>query len=446
MTQRPYGGRWKIVPGAPPLGDGGQSTVFRVVDKRDEHQGQFALKRVKNPARHERFRNEVEAIKRLRHPNIIRLLDHSALNDGAERQFLVMPIADDGDLSKQGRIELYRGTLDGALLVARQIASGLGEAHANNVVHRDIKPQNVLFTGQGHEIWISDFGICLISGQDRTTPTPEVVGPRAFMAPELEDGGKLEVTPAADIYSLGKVIYYMVSGGTVLPRERVHEEQYSRIFDRGERYRLLHHLLMKMVSPLPSRLQTMEDVIRELENIQAWEQNAQLLPISKVGLAAIARIQRHARDAYQIRLDHMTVQENEQRTLANVKEGFADWLRAELEKVAVFIGNGNGLRVDVREPIIPAPQNTLTVATSEQAAYGSIGGIELTLADGSDTVHRLLLLLCREQELVSIPRYPVLSFFSPTRARARGRLKKSSEALCSAAVTRSRRSRKRFLI
>lgn len=81
MTQRLYGGRWKIVPNAPPLGDGGQGTVFRVVDQSGEYQGQLALKRVKNPARHERFRNEIEAIKRLRHPNIIQLLDHSALND-----------------------------------------------------------------------------------------------------------------------------------------------------------------------------------------------------------------------------------------------------------------------------------------------------------------------------------------------------------------------------
>jgi hypothetical protein len=228
------------------------------------------------------------------------------------------------------------------------------------------------------------------------------------MAPELEDGGKLEVTPAADIYSLGKVIYYMVSGGLVLPRERMHEEPYSRIFDGGERYRLLHLLLMRMVSPLSSRLQTMEDVIRDLENIQAWEQNAQLLPISKTGLAAIARMQRRAIDADRIRSENMTAQEHEQRTFANAKEGFTNWLRAELDKLAAYIGNGIGLRMEVREPIIPATQNTLTVATSEQAAYVSVGGIELTLADGSDTVdrrHRLLLLLCREEKLVSLLGY-----------------------------------------
>ena len=252
-----------------------------------------------------------------------------------------MPIADGSDLSKSGRIELYRETLDGTLLVAKQIASGLGSAHASNVVHRDVKPQNVLFTGHGHDIWISDFGICLIRGQDRITVTPEAVGPRAFMAPELEGGGKLEVTPAADIYSLGKVIYYMVSGGLILPRERLHEEEYSRIFDRGERYGLLYHLLMKMVCSLSSRLQTMEEVIRDLENIQAWEQNAQLLPISRTGLAAIARMQRRAVDADRIRSEQMTAREHEHRTFESAKEGFIDWLRLSWRRSPHSSGMGS---------------------------------------------------------------------------------------------------------
>jgi serine/threonine protein kinase len=90
---------------------------------------------------------------------------------------------------------------------------------------------------------LSDFGICLIREAPRITETTEVVGPRAFMAPELEDGSRLDVTPAADVYSLGKVIYYMLSGGMTLPRERLNEQQFRRIFDKGERYRLLELLL-----------------------------------------------------------------------------------------------------------------------------------------------------------------------------------------------------------
>ncbi|MGD0238512.1 MAG: protein kinase [Syntrophorhabdales bacterium] len=79
-----------------------------------------------------------------------------------EKQFLVMPIAKDGDLSGPGRLRLYAGSVDAVLQVAKQLTAGLAAAHAAGVVHRDIKPQNILFTGMGHEIWISDFGICLL--------------------------------------------------------------------------------------------------------------------------------------------------------------------------------------------------------------------------------------------------------------------------------------------
>ena len=67
-----YGNRWKLL-NAPPLGQGGQSDVFRVIDTKGEFAGEFAPKRVKNPKRHDRFRSEVEAIKRLSHPNMSRL-------------------------------------------------------------------------------------------------------------------------------------------------------------------------------------------------------------------------------------------------------------------------------------------------------------------------------------------------------------------------------------
>src|SRR5260370_23924086 len=95
-----YGGRWKGID-RPSLGKGGQGDVLTVMDLRSEWSGELALKRVVNPARHTRFRHEIEAIKRLAHPNIIRLIDHSALDDTSDapsKQFLVMPLAAGGDL------------------------------------------------------------------------------------------------------------------------------------------------------------------------------------------------------------------------------------------------------------------------------------------------------------------------------------------------------------
>src|ERR1700730_9435123 len=95
-----YGGRWQLVEGTA-LGHGGQGTVFRVKDLSGAHLGEFALKRVPDIDRRELFRREIDAIKRLTnpethqaHPNIISLIDHSALDDtgNLEKQFLVMPI------------------------------------------------------------------------------------------------------------------------------------------------------------------------------------------------------------------------------------------------------------------------------------------------------------------------------------------------------------------
>jgi serine/threonine protein kinase len=177
---KPYGNRWQTIK---TITEGGQAQIFLVKDKAGEYAELCVLKRVGNTARHGRFRNEIGAIKTLSHPNIVRLLDHSALDAAPgedKRQYLVMPEAKGGDVSKV--VERYRGALDDVLKVALQIALALQAAHAAGIIHRDFKPENILFPGEGHEIWVSDFGICLIRAQEtRNTEDSEVVGPAVFM-------------------------------------------------------------------------------------------------------------------------------------------------------------------------------------------------------------------------------------------------------------------------
>jgi serine/threonine protein kinase len=151
-----YGGRWKPLR---TLTEGGQAQIFLVQDKTGAYAEPCVLKRVLNPARDGRFRDEVEAVKTLSHPNVVKLIDHSALDaapgDDA-RQYLVMPHAKGGDLAKvAGR---YAGKLDDVLTVAKPIALALQAAHAAGIIHRDVKPENILFPGDGHAIWVSDFG------------------------------------------------------------------------------------------------------------------------------------------------------------------------------------------------------------------------------------------------------------------------------------------------
>jgi serine/threonine protein kinase len=399
-----YGGRWQIVEGKASIGRGGQAEVFRVFDTRNEHGGEYALKRILNPARHVRFQREIEAVRRVQHPNIVKLVDHSALdniNGAAEKQFIVMPIAEGGNLSASGRVSTYKDMIEGVVLVGKQLASGLSAAHAKGVIHRDVKPENILFTGFAHEVWLSDFGVCLLREQTRATDAGEVVGPRAFLAPELEDGGKLDVSPAADVYSLGKVLYYMISGGVILPRERLHEDRYRKIFTSGERHQLLQALLQQMICPLEQRLKDMTEVTRRLEKIETWEKEARLLAISPQALARIRELQNTAQENRRIDTANAMARVQEDDRLSIVKRGFEIWLRPELEQIAAHVGEAGILKAEVR-PVFDDQKANWLVQTAPNAGFRSISGLEICLEQPDDPFrveHILKVRLCEEIKL-----------------------------------------------
>jgi serine/threonine protein kinase len=188
MAKQLYGGRWKILGN---LGGGGQGDVFRVVDETGAAEGEFALKRLRDLSRLDRFRNEIEALKRLQHPRIIALIDHSDLSDEGPkaRHFLVMPVATEGDAER--RLPLFTGNVESVVTVALEVAEALNAAHAVGVVHRDVKPGNILFPGQGLEIWLSDFGICHFEKPERDTPPrASSWGPVTSVRQRSRRGGK----------------------------------------------------------------------------------------------------------------------------------------------------------------------------------------------------------------------------------------------------------------
>ncbi|WP_374030834.1 protein kinase [Bdellovibrio bacteriovorus] len=325
-----FANRWTVT--IPFLGKGGQSVVHKVEDDTCQVPGEYVLKEIKRFARSHRFQNEIEACSRLQHPNIIKMVDHSAIDESGRgcQRFLVMEFMPGGDLSD--RVQIYKDSLDSALQMALSVARGLKFAHDNGVIHRDVKPANILFNGLNNQAVISDFGICLIREEDRHTQLNEVVGPRNFMAPELEGGGVLDVSQSVDIYSLGKVIYFALSGGVIVPRERHREKKYDIFQSQGQRHQLLGILLDQMVCDFANRIQTMDKVVVELERILDWDKRMQVAP-SSTTLTKFAKINELEQRAVQTNLDNVELSKRMKDREENFLKTTFEWLGLHIEKM-----------------------------------------------------------------------------------------------------------------
>src|SRR6266566_3730172 len=150
------------------------------------------------------FRTEARTIARLVHPNIVRVLEFG-IED--KTPFLVMDYASNGTLRQRHP----KGTilpLPTVVTYAKQVADALQYAHDEKLIHRDVKPENML-VGRRGEILLSDFGIALVAQSSRYQSTQEMAGTMAYMAPEQIQG---KPCPASDQYSLGIVVYEWISG------------------------------------------------------------------------------------------------------------------------------------------------------------------------------------------------------------------------------------------
>jgi serine/threonine protein kinase len=267
------------------LGEGGQARTFFASDSTGEHKGRFVLKLLKDSARSNRYPSEVAALRRLAHPRIIRIVDHAPIDITKDR-YIVTPYAAGGPLSERAR--LYREQVDPTLFVAEQLCDALICAHTAGIVHRDLKPANILFESRdSHDCWLADFGICYVPHLPRVTEEHEWAGPRAYIAPELE-GGETEPTPAADLYSLGKVIYYMLSGGVDLPRERHREPDFAEVLRRSDlRVQALAQVLDKLLCPLAHRIQEASGVRDGLKEIRGLSSDRHAPSLSADALARL---------------------------------------------------------------------------------------------------------------------------------------------------------------
>ncbi|HUB72510.1 MAG TPA: protein kinase [Solirubrobacteraceae bacterium] len=192
------------------LGFGGMSTVHLAMDMRLERQVAVKLLAehlAEDPAFVSRFQREAQAAARLVHPNVVQVFD-SGRDERTGQYFIVMEYIEGSScaeiLRDEGWVEVPE-----ALSIIEQACDGLYYAHRHGVVHRDVKPGNLLRAREG-EVKLADFGIAKATEQSSITQVGSVLGTAAYLAPEQARGE--EAGPSADLYALGVVTYQLISG------------------------------------------------------------------------------------------------------------------------------------------------------------------------------------------------------------------------------------------
>lgn len=273
------------------LGRGGMGTVFRA---RDVDSGRVvALKLMADGVspdalRVARFRGEGHAQALLNHPNVVTVYDAGESDHG---MYLAMRLIDGpalADLIRERRLDA-RAALD----LLGQVADALDAAHAVGLVHRDVKPHNVL-VGPDDHAYLADFGLTRAGLEPTLTATGEIVGTVAYLAPEVVRGG--EATPASDRYAFAAMAFECLTGSVVFPRTSGASVLFAHANDPPPRIGarrpelgdslddLFEHALSKDPSERPATARELVDGIRrELERTGA----AELPPPPPIGAAAL---------------------------------------------------------------------------------------------------------------------------------------------------------------
>jgi serine/threonine protein kinase len=266
-----FAGRYEIIE---ELGAGGMGRVYRAFDKKIDEE--VALKLLKPAIAAderivERFRNELKIARKIRHANVCAMFD---LGEEGENLFISMEYVRGEDLGSLIK-RTEKLTAGKAVLIARQIAMGLGEAHKLGVVHRDLKPGNIMIDNDG-SAKIMDFGIARSQTLPGTTLEGTIIGTPEYMSPEQVEGKPAD--RRTDIYSLGIILYEMVTGRppfggdtpfSIAYKHRHEAPEDPRKFNPHVPDALIGVILRCLEKEREARYQTAQELLEDLETLES---------------------------------------------------------------------------------------------------------------------------------------------------------------------------------
>ena len=256
------------------LGEGGKKMVYLAHDTLLDREVAFALIKTEglDEAGRSRIQREAQAMGRLgSHSHIVTVFD---LGQEDHQPYMVTELMGGGDV--EGMIEKaddHRVPLEQAVKIAQEACQGLQFAHGRGIVHRDLKPGNVWLTGDGIAK-IGDFGLAVALDRSRLTTEGMMVGTVSYMPPEQAMGG--EVTPRSDLYSLGAMLYEMVTGrppflgddSVAIIGQHINTPPVAPTWHNGQCPRALDALILRLLAKDPSeRPESATDVLSALDAI-----------------------------------------------------------------------------------------------------------------------------------------------------------------------------------
>lgn len=269
-TGSTFAGRYQVIE---ELGKGGMGNIYKVFDKKINEKIALKLINRETPSDGqtiERFSNELKLARKIAHRNVCRMYD---LGEVQGTHYITMEFVPGEDLKnsiiRMGPLNPVR-----AVSIAKQLCKGLTEAHKSGVIHRDLKPQNVMIDSDGNAR-IMDFGIARTVRGEGLTAEGMIIGTPEYMAPEQVEGK--EVDPRTDVYALGTILYEMLTGRvpfqgkspiSIAFKHKTEKPKDPRLYNDQIPEDLSRLVLKCMEKDRDKRYQSAEELYEKLESVE----------------------------------------------------------------------------------------------------------------------------------------------------------------------------------